>query len=301
MRDLPIHGQRFREAVSRVWKGHLEAGERFGKNSCTFQHPLGERDSTIFRLGGKYEGLSFVAFRANDRTQIGSLNIPSDGDWDSCFLTARFAAWSGRKFCVFMRFNGGSGNSDCARLFELHRGKLKLVRSLAAFGENALDGERNRIHVVASNPVNVQYAMEVRVPPPDQENLICHSSVWFDYREAWTLSDGVLRTSRPRLIETPSVAVNHLFHLMENHHRHEFNRLVLPGLRQTLWDRFLNLPHTAFDTFGDCGPEDESRQLLVGDALPVYLEKVKGHWTITKIGESVAPRLAGRHVFSSSF
>ncbi len=191
---MPIHGRPFREAVAKAARPYLRTDLRQVTDNCTFQHPLGKRDSTLLYIGPDVlDRHFFVAFKLNGRTRVETLRIPSDyaqddstssiGPNDVCL-----AAWSGTRLCAFMRFRGGTGNSDFARVFQLQRNKWSLVNTLQSRGENAWEGTRNGYRRLAPGSEAVRYSLIVRLPPLGQEDRVYHSAIWFDYREDWTFS-----------------------------------------------------------------------------------------------------------------
>ena len=250
-----------------------------------FGHPVGETDSTLVHVGqGNFHTLSLIVFRHGGRTRVESLNVKSDFDEGDVNAVARLAAWSRHRLCTFVYYPGGTGNSEGARVFQMVHGKWRLMKHLEAFGENVWDGGMTRQTVVSERPVEIRDSLTVRRPAPGLEDRGSHSAIWLDYRQVWRFSNGQLRQTTFRLLETPAVAVYGLFHLVDQHRRREFDRRVPTPLRRRLWRELLHVRHEAYRTWSESRWRDENPNILVGGVLPVTLTKQRGKWRVTHIG-----------------
>ena len=284
LQAIPIHGEQFRSTVKRVAGQYPQL---FGEpmSFFKFQHPVGGRDSTLISLGvDKVANWSFIVFREGAHTRVETVNTASEIELGSSL--PKFAAWSGSRFCEFLRFHGGTGNTDEARMFEIRRGSWQLSKRIQAFGENVWEGDRSRLSIVTSNPVDIRNTLVVRRPPPGFEDRLSHSDVWLDYRQELQFKDGWLRQLSLRKIDTPAAVVYDLLRLRRQDLRQEFNRRVAVRLQDRLWSVLSSLSQEPVHSNGQDALRDETPELIVGSVIPLTLTQVHGKWTVTRTGKT---------------
>jgi len=290
VQGMPIHGHRFRAAVTQV-----EQKYRYAKDEelaeVSFKHPLGDRDSTIICLSQDlFYRLIFIAFKAGRRTRVESINAENDlwGDGDVRAYPV-LSGWDGSRFCVFLHYPGGTANSDGASEFELARGQWRLVKHFDGFGENTWEGAHNRETVVSSSPVDLRDDLYVRVPPLGMEYGLSHGDLWFDYHQVWRFSHGRLRQTLIRRLDLPVVAMYDLIRLVRKERRGEFARRVPARFRHRLWRYLQGDDHVVHGAQPENdNTRDESPYLLIDGVLPVTMAKRHGRWVVAEIGPKQA-------------